>query len=306
MRSPRPTSPIRQKSLFTQVNDTDTLHVRRIFGDPNGIPVLFIHGVIENGRIYYSESGKGLAPYLAGHGYDCYVADLRGRGLSSPHVNRQSRYGQTEIITEDLPAYLKLITELRGDVPQHWIAHSWGGVLLSSYLARFPEGRKKVKSLAYFGAKRTIRVWNIHRLWMISFGWDCLFALLIALYGYVPAKRFRFGSDDEPAKEYAQIKAWVKPSPWIDPGDGFDYGAAIRNTDMPPICYLAAVNDHALGHPEDVSRFIQETGEHAHRYMVLSRANGNRHDYDHVNMLTHQDAVDDHFPLILEWLQGHE
>jgi len=27
-------------------------------------PIVMIHGAIENGKIFYSESGKGLAPFL--------------------------------------------------------------------------------------------------------------------------------------------------------------------------------------------------------------------------------------------------
>ena len=30
------------------------------------------------------------------------------------------------------------IIELKGDVPQHWVAHSWGGVLLLALLAKNP------------------------------------------------------------------------------------------------------------------------------------------------------------------------
>lgn len=33
---------------------------------------------------------------------------------------------------------------------------------------------------------------------------------------------------------------------------------------------------------------------------------GNLHDYDHVNMLTHRDVEKDHAPQILQWIKEHE
>ena len=75
---------------------------------------------------------------------------------------------------------------------------------------------------------------------------------------------------------------------------------------MPPIWYISAKNDHALGHPRDVHAFMEEAGQkQERRFTVLARENGNLHDYDHINLLTHPDAVNDHFPQVVEWLQSH-
>ena len=46
--------------------------------------VLMIHGAVENGRIFYSNSGKGLAPFLCNSDSDVFVIDLPGRGESQP------------------------------------------------------------------------------------------------------------------------------------------------------------------------------------------------------------------------------
>ncbi|HYX81614.1 MAG TPA: alpha/beta fold hydrolase, partial [Gemmatimonadales bacterium] len=78
-----------------------TLVMQRFVADGARDVVFMLHGSIENGRVFYSASGKGLAPYLAQHGFDVFVPDLRGRGASTPHVGRHSSYGQTEIIVEE-------------------------------------------------------------------------------------------------------------------------------------------------------------------------------------------------------------
>lgn len=296
--------PIQEQSIPVPLASGDILNLQRFTGAENGPPLLLLHGAIENGRIFYSGSGKGLAPYLAKNGFDVYVADLRGRGKSTPPINRSSRFGQTEAITEDIPAFIEAVRKIRGDIPQQWLAHSWGGVLFSSVLARFPEYATTVDSLVYFGSKRTIRVWNFWRILKVDLVWNWVCPLACRIFGYLPARRLRIGSDSETVRSYQQSAEWVRSDAWID-ADGFDYGAAVKKLSLPPVWYIAAANDHALGHPDDVRDFMESAGEQKSSFTVLSRSNGNLHDYDHINMLTHADAVKDHFPMVLQWLKQH-
>lgn len=293
-------------SHFISTTAGITLHLRQFCGHPEGAPLLLLHGAIEDGRIFYSASGRGLAPYLAQCGFDVYVADLRGHGGSQPAVGSGDCYGQTEAIVEDIPTFSAFIALRRQGRPQHWIAHSWGGVLFSSVLARFPEYRSSVLSLVYFGSKRTVQVWNLQRLLQVELIWKGLCPLIAKIAGYLPARGMRIGSANETTPYLLQCLAWVRRGPWIDPVDGYDYGRAARAAALPPTWYLAAIRDRCLGHPRDVYDFMTEAGEQPRCYTILSRRNGNGHDYDHISMLTHPSAVDDHFPQVVEWLQGHE
>lgn len=297
---------IQRQSIPVPLANGDILNLQRFTGAAPAPPVLMLHGAIENGRIFYSESGKGLAPYLARNGYDVFVIDLRGHGKSTPPIDHTSRFGQTEAITEDIPACVEAVKRLCGRAPQQWIAHSWGGVLFSSVLARFPAYTELVGSMVYFGSKRTIRVWNIQRLLKVDLVWKWLCPLACRIAGYLPARLLRIGSDNETTKTYRQSAAWVRNDAWVDSDDGFDYGAAVRKISLPPIWYIAAVNDHALGHPRDVRNFMDSAGRQECRYTLLSRISGNQLDYDHINMLTHPEAENDHFPLVLRWLRQHQ
>jgi hypothetical protein len=58
-----------------------------------------------------------------------------------------------------------------------------------------------------------------------------------------------------------------------------------------------------LGHPKDVLQFKEECGNDRSEMVVVSKANGFMHDYDHINLLTHPDAVKDHFLFFLDWIQ---
>jgi hypothetical protein len=157
----------------------------------------------------------------------------------------------------------------------------------------------------YFGSKRTIRVWNLQRIFKIDLVWRWLCPLACLIAGYLPARQLRIGSDSETSSSYRQSAAWVRNDAWVD-DDGFDYGVAIKQIRLPPVWYIAAQNDHALGHPSDVRDLMESAGQQESRFTLLSRTNGNRHDYDHISMLTHPDAEHDHFPQVLAWLRQHE
>ncbi len=295
---------LQQNSYFIPLKDGNQLHLQRFYQHANGTPVFLLHGAIENGRIFYSKNKKGLAPYLAKQGFDVYVGDLRGRGQSRPAINRSAQYGQTEAITEDIPAFINKIIELRGDIKQHWIAHSWGGVLLSSYYARFPQHRHLVSSMVYFASKRRLSVFNWQRFFYIDVIWQFVCPILAAFFGYLPAKKLSMGSDDEPRKSLMASISWINSKTWID-DDGFNYGNAIQQIELPPIRYLTGINDKCLGHPHDVRAFMYESGDKNAKFSLLAKKEGNLHDYDHINIMTSPDGEKDHFPMVLEWLRMH-
>ena len=96
---------MQQESIYITEGD-EQLHLRHIWQRKGGVPIFMLHGLIENGFIFYTEKGKGLACYLAEQGFDVYVADLRGRGKSKPAINADSAFGQFEAITRDIPLFL--------------------------------------------------------------------------------------------------------------------------------------------------------------------------------------------------------
>lgn len=293
--------PIIQESVFTKVGENN-LHLRRFYQNPNGRPIWMVHGSIENGHIFYSKSGKGLAPYLASHGYDVFVADLRGRGNSTPPISNSSTWGLKENLEEDFPAYINKILEIKGNQPQHWMAHSWGGVLQLSFLARYTSPAPVV-SLTFFGTKRRISIFSLKKFLKVDLVWNNFSKLLVRKYGYLPAKKFGIGSDNESKRSHSETHQWVVEKNWLDWHDAFDYRKALQNQELPPAVYLTGVEDKELGHPTDVGNLIKETGSDKAQLWVIGKQEGYLHDYNHINLLTHKDAPKDHFKKLLEWLR---
>lgn len=292
------------ESVYLSINNTDAqIHIKHFIG--TGDVVFMVHGAIENGTIFYSKSNKGLAPFLAKHGFDVYVIDLRGRGQSTPAINKNSKHGQTESINQELPLALEHIRSLRPNVKQHWLAHSWGGPLINSLLARQPQLLEHISSLTYFGSKRSIQIKYLKRFIYIDLFWFGICKLIIKFYGYLPAKKLKFGADLETKKSHQQSINWVYGS-WIDSDDGFNYAVKLKNLNLAPSLYLAAINDHVLGHPKDVERFMNESGTGEKCYILLGKNYGNLVNYDHINMLTHPLAIKDHFQVVLNWLKSND
>ena len=274
--------------------------------DKPGTPVFLLHGSIENGTIFYSKSGKGYAPFLARQGYDVYVADLRGRGQSNPPISRGSDYGQSDAIAVEIPAFLRHIRELRGDVPMHWGAHSWGGVNLLTYLAR-PEHPDKVKSMVFFGTKRRITVRGFTYFWMMSFGWHTLARALMGIFGYLAGKKVGMGSESITKKTWRQTTDWIYQKEWKHWEDGFDYQDARRKKKVPPLLSFAGIKDEVLGNPIDVKATLDELGpDQEVKFELLGKLNCHLHDYGHIDMLTHPLAAEDHFMMALHWMKKYE
>lgn len=267
-----------------------------------GAPVFMLHSTLQDSTTFFSEAGTGLACYLARQGFDVYVADLRGKGKSWPRVNSRSAFGCHEAITEDIPALLKKIVIKRGRVPQIWIGHGWGSVLMCSYYARFGDSLCPVARMAHFGARRQIRALSPAKKFCFNFLWQKLSGWVVRISGYMPAKTMRLGPCNESGGNFRDYLNWSLHQDWNDSEDGFCYGEAIREQQLPPSFYFASEGDKAYGDPADVREFMKELGSHDGRMMVLSRRSGNLRDYSHLEMVSHLDCEDDHFPLLAQWL----
>lgn len=296
---------LQQESIFLPSTGPEVLHLKRWYTDPTGPPVFFLHGSIENGRIFYSKSGKGLAPWLAEQGFDCYVADQRGRGESSPKISRKTQWGLQEMIWEDFPVFFDAIVERKPGQSVQWVCHSWAGVNCLAWLARKTDVYP-ISSLVFFGAKRRITVRNWKKFWNYDIGWTVVGRLTHLLYGYLAATKLGFGSENESRGSHMGIHRWVVDKEWKDPDDGFDFLKALPETALPPTYSITGASDDYLGHAIDCQILLDECGKQPQMsYKTIGKDSGYLHDYDHINLLTHPDARKDHFLEVLDFLKKH-
>ncbi|WP_144210408.1 alpha/beta fold hydrolase [Shewanella donghaensis] len=291
-----------QYSHFLPYRDGQ-LHIRHIKAKPesaNNTAILMLHGAMSNGRVFYSSSGKGLGCYLAEQGFDVYVLDTAGRGLSEPKISSAYSLGQTEVILEQIPLAHEFVLSHSKASKVHWCAHSWGGVLMASTYVRIEKLRAQVASFVTFGTKRTIKVKSFRKTMMVDLFWNRVAPLLTRVDGYLAAEKYRMGMDNESRKSLLETIDWVRGD-WIDLHDNFDYAQAVKNITWPPSWFIAAKNDWVLGNPSDVKDMMGECLMHDAEFTLLAKHNGFKRDYTHAGMLTDSVAIDDHFPLVKQW-----
>ena len=276
---------------------------------------LLLHGAIENGDIFYSKGNsktkaRGLAPYLASQGHHIFVADLRGKGLSTPSI-KQSRYatfGQTESIRDSIPLLARSVQTISGCQHHAWIGHSWGNVLMTSTLAWDPSLVSNVSCMIGMGSKRNIRSRDTWRFYTdIALVWDKFAPFLARIMGYFPSKALKIGAEDETLDNLLSCSHWIY-NHWTDYKDGFNYAESynrhiINQDPVPPTWHIAADNDYILGNKKDVKLWAEETGQTA-KYTLLTKKD-NLADYTHVSMLAGKTCNSDHFPDISDWVWDH-
>ena len=89
--------------------------------------VLILHGMGEHGGRYLA-----LAGHLAACGFESVVPDLRGFGKSGGPRAFANAYS---VFHSDLSAILSFVEKSRTKAPLFYLGHSFGGLLVSSYLA---------------------------------------------------------------------------------------------------------------------------------------------------------------------------
>ena len=292
-----------ESSLMVPLPGGQQLHLRRLSDNPDAPAVLLLHGLLEDGTIFYSRQGRGLAHYLAEQGFDTFIPDLRGKGRSWPPVSAWVNYRVGDAVNQDIPAILDTIQALKGAAPAFWITHAWGGVLASSVLARFPGYQASLNGLIHFGSHRVAIQRSLSRLTWLDGMWGWLASLVARCKGYMPGRGLRIGAENEFLGIQQDSSNWLQGGAWIDPQDQFDYGEALsKGLNFPPTLYFAPSADLARCNAADVKGFMREIGHHNGRLVVLGMNLGNRHNYSQISMLTHPDAVHDHFPFMVNWM----
>lgn len=181
-----------------QVSDLHSIHYERV-GNPNGIPVVFLHG----------GPGGGLIPlyrqFFDPAAYQVILFDQRGSGQSTPS------YELKENTTWDLVADIEKLREKFGIESWYVFGGSWGSTLSLAYAETHPD---RVRGLALRGIFLTRRK---ELQWFYQYGASEIFPDFWERYrdeipeeergDFMTAYHKRLTGDDEAARLSA-AKAW--------------------------------------------------------------------------------------------------
>jgi pimeloyl-ACP methyl ester carboxylesterase len=123
---------------IVRTSDELELHVRRlkpVSSRRRDTPVMLLHGLAANHRGLHLRE-RSLAEWLAEHGFEVWLPELRGHG-DSFHGRWDWRID--DYLTHDIPALVDAILGRTGAERLHWVGHSMGGVLLMCYGIMHPD-----------------------------------------------------------------------------------------------------------------------------------------------------------------------
>lgn len=265
------------ESTLVSVNDRDQLHVRHFAGGARNCTVVLLHGLNEDGSLFF-RSNDALAPLLVREGFDVWVPDLRGKGRSwpalTPELAVELKYGFNKAITEDLATIFGQLREDVPDKPIYLVGHGVGGLLWLSFLARWPMVREMVRGIVLIGTTTQVAPQPLRAKldWSLRAGWYA--AWQMRRTGLLPGRATGLGPAVEVPVYYTEIRHMLEAG-WIDPADGLDHAARLRELPWwPPTLLLAAERDAPWADADAVRQMQAQLPPHDGRLYIFPAASG--------------------------------
>ena len=260
--------------------------------DVRGVPVILLHGSFSNRRFWYSPKGIGLGAYLAREGFDVWIPEMRGHGLSARNEgyrhNRVADYARY-----DLPAIAAFVAEQAGQIP-HWMGHSLGGTTLAAALGGHYLDAGQVASAVLFGSQVSRTYWPLK---VPPLQWST--RLLLKRFEHVSGPRFKRGPEDEPMGILLESMRWHGLfGRFGDKKD--DWWSGLRHVQVPLLCVAGAGDQQD---PEWACReLFEQMGSAQKEFWCLGRQEGFSEDFGHVQMLVSKAAQSQVWPKVAGWL----
>ncbi|WP_417662214.1 alpha/beta fold hydrolase [Pseudomonas sp.] len=257
-----------------------------------GVPVILLHGSFSNRRFWYSPKCIGLGPYLARAGFDVWIVEMRGHGLSPRNqnytFNRVSDYARY-----DLPAITQFVYE-QNPQPVHWLGHSLGGTTLAAALGGHYLDVSKIASVALFGSQISRNYWPL-KIPPLVWGAKTLLKRFRVLSG----SRLKRGPEDEPIGLVLEALRWHGLFGRFGEGQD-DWWAGLAKVQLP----VFAVS--AQGDKQDpvwaCQKLYDQFASSRKEFLCLGKAQGFSSDYGHIEMLVSKPAQTEVWPIIKQWL----
>ncbi|CAD5108794.1 alpha/beta fold hydrolase [Zestomonas carbonaria] len=258
-----------------------------------GVPVILLHGSFSNRRFWYSPRGLGLGPFLARAGFDVWIAEMRGHGLSPR--NQAYRHNRVaDYARYDLPAIAAFVREQSGQVP-HWVGHSLGGIILAAALGGHYLGESEVASAALFGSQISRIYWPL-KVPPVEWGGR----LLLKRFPVLSGARLKRGPEDEPIGLALETLRWHGLFGRFGER-GNDWWAGLAEVRV-PVLAVAARGDHQ--DPAWACRkLLEQFGSPQREFLCLGKRHGHSDDYGHIEMLVSKPAQGEVWPLVEHWLR---
>ena len=225
-------------------------HPRQLAVSPGRV-LLYVHGATYPASTAFDLQLDGMSwmDYIAAHGWDVYLVDLRGYGRStrSPEMDQPAKDNPpivtTDVAIRDVSAAVDYIMKRRSVPKISLLGWSWGTSIMAAYTAANNDKVNKVALYAPLwlrntpgligadgplGAYRTVTKENAKKRWLTGVPEDKKATLIPA--GWFDAWTQATWATDPNAKESGQLRApngviqdvrdyWASGKPYYDPAN---------------------------------------------------------------------------------------
>lgn len=258
-----------------------------------GIPVVLLHGSFSNRRFWFSPRGIGFGAFLARAGFDVWIPEMRGHGLS-PRNRDYRRNRVADYARYDLPAIAAFIQEQSGQ-PPHWMGHSLGGVVLAAAFGGHYLTDREAASIALFGSQVSQIYWPLKfpPLELAAHG-------LLSCFKYLSGHRLKRGPEDEPVAVVRETLRWHGLFGRFGNAQS-NWWAGLADVQI-PVLAVAAEGDRQDS-PKACQKLLKQFGSSQREFLCLGPKSGFSNPFGHIEMLVSKSAQHEVWPLMLDWLQ---
>lgn len=306
------------------------LHRHRARGAGPGLPVILCGGYACNRHFMDYDERYSLARFLARAGFDAWVLELRGRGLSHPTraCPRPHTWTFDDLAATDVPAAVEHVAAATGRRVA-WIGHSMGGMIAYAYLGAYggaaaPSALAAGVTLAApvvfppassallhrLGAALLAVPFSdtIHQRWVLGALWNVVGTSGAVQVGMNPenvdravvGRALRRFIGNVPRAKLQQLAAWSLEGAFASVDRRVDYRAALGGVTTPLL--VAAGSADRLATPTAVRHALTHLPHGTASYVEFGRAHGHSVDYGHVDLVLGLAAPEEVFPTVARWL----
>jgi predicted alpha/beta hydrolase len=306
------------------------LHRHRPHARGPGAPVILCGGYGCNRHFLDYDETYSLARHLARQGFDAWVLELRGRGLSHPTraCVRPGAWTFDDLAQVDVPAAIAYVAEA-ADRRVAWVGHSMGGMVLYAHLGcdpgdgRVAAGITVAAPVVFPPASASLFTWigqlllhvpfsdTVPQRWVLGVLWHLLGPTDALAVGMNPAnvdrptvgRALRRALSDVSRLKLKQLARWAIEGEFSSVDRAIDYRAALGGV-RTPLLVVAGSADQ-LATPAAVQGALTHLPVGAASYLEFGRARGHSVDYGHVDLILGRAAPGEVFPVLTRWLAEH-
>lgn len=297
-------------------------------------PVILCHGMGANRFNLDFDETYSLARHLARKGFECFVVELRGMGITKPpRGGKRYAFHFDELVQQDLPALVRKAREISGAAKVLWVGHSKGGIVAYAWCGlgprpelagvvaigspligaeHFPERRKRVilalSRLSVFDVihveplLRAVAPFNARRHVMPG----SYMASTRNMDPWVSAVAMHSLLENIPTGVSHQMARWIRSGRMTSWDGKIDYQSGLARS-RTPFLLIAGAHD-MLAPPASLEAardaMVDAKAAGLVEYVLAGTATGFSCDYGHGDLVLGRDAPREIFPRIDAWLKA--